>query len=187
VFVWIDNSELPMGSYLLRVRAFNGEEEIGSTVRPFIVRWYGIPLAAKDLDAAIQQLQYIENAGEIDDIKAAPDEAEKRRRFLGFWQKRDPTPNTPRNEKMEEYYAKVEYANKHFAHYIEGWRTDMGMVYIVFGAPNNVERHPFDIDSKPYEIWSYYDLNHELVFIDATGFGDYRLETPIWEIWQRPK
>jgi hypothetical protein len=88
---------------------------------------------------------------------------------------------------MEEYYIRVQFANKNFAHYIEGWRTDMGMVYIIFGSPNNVDRHPFDIDSKPYEIWSYYDLNHQFTFVDQTGFGDYRLTTPIWEVWQRPK
>jgi hypothetical protein len=82
---------------------------------------------------------------------------------------------------MEQYYARVEYANKHFSHFQEGWRTDMGMVYITFGPPNNVERHPFDIDSKPYEIWAYYDLNYQFVFVDQTGFGDYRLITPIWE------
>jgi hypothetical protein len=82
---------------------------------------------------------------------------------------------------MEQYYARVEYANKHFSHFMEGWRTDMGMVYIMFGPPSNVERHPFDIDSKPYEVWAYYDLNYQFVFVDSTGFGDYRLITPIWE------
>jgi len=59
------------------------------------------------------------------------------------------------------------------------------MIYIIFGAPNNVDRHPFEVDSKPYEIWAYYELNYSIVFVDETGFGDYRLQTPIWEIWQR--
>jgi GWxTD domain-containing protein len=106
---------------------------------------------------------------------------------MEFWKARDPNPNTPRNEKMEEHYARVEFANKHFKHYLDGWRTDMGMVYIIFGPPNNVERHPFDIDAKPYEIWSYYELNHQFIFVDQTGFGDYRLTTPIWDVWQRPR
>ena len=54
--------------------------------------------------------------------------------------------------------------------------------------PNNIERHPFDIDAKPYEIWTYYEQNREFVFVDATGFGDYRLQNPMWDLWRtRPR
>jgi GWxTD domain-containing protein len=189
VFIKVDNSQLSMGDYALRVHAvrMDGSGTLAVSEKPFIVRWKGIPRAAKDLELAIEQLQYIENPGEVDHILEAKDEPEKRKRFMEFWQKRDPTSSTARNEKMEEYYTRVDFANRNFAHYIEGWRTDMGMVYIIFGSPDNVDRHPFDIDSKPYEIWSYYELNHQFTFVDQTGFGDYRLTTPIWEVWQRPK
>jgi len=192
LFEKIQSSNFTLGDYTLQIDAYSGEDDslrrpLASTQRKFIVRWRGMPMAVKDVDIAIEQIQYIANPGEIDIINEAETSEEKRRRFLEFWKKRDPNPNTARNEAMEEYYSKVEYANKHFRHYIEGWRTDMGMVYIIFGAPNNVDRHPFDIDSKPYEVWSYYDLNHQFVFVDETGFGDYRLLTPIWEVWQRPR
>ena len=192
VFVRVDNSSLTMGDYVLRIQAqVPGEDSIphslASTQRPFVVRWRGMPVAFKDLKDAIEQLQYIANAEDVDQINEATTDEEQRKRFLEFWRRRDPNPNTVRNEAMEEYYAKVEYANAHFQHYIEGWRTDMGMVYIIFGAPNNVDRHPFDLDAKPFEVWSYYDLNHQFTFVDQTGFGDYRLTTPIWEVWQRPR
>jgi len=192
MFLKIDNSRLSMGDYVLHVHAYRVEQpltgkSLATTARAFVVRWHGMPLNLKDLDAAIQQLQYIASSTEMERMQESLTEVEKRRLFIEFWTKKDPNPNTPRNEEMESYYAKVEYANKHFRHYIEGWRTDMGMVYIIFGAPNNVDRHPFDIDAKPYEVWSYYDLNHQFVFVDETGFGDYRLTTPIWEIWQRPR
>ena len=74
------------------------------------------------------------------------------------------------------------YANKHFGHFFDGWKSDMGMVYIIFGIPNNIEQHPFEIDARPYEIWSYYDQNRQFVFIDYTGFGDFRLQNPIWDV-----
>ncbi len=144
-----------------------------------------MPRLVKDMDLAIDQLRYIAKDDEFSILKDAQTTDEKQARFIEFWKKRDPNPSTPRNEKMEEFYARVEYSNKHFSHYLEGWRTDMGMIYIIFGPPNNVDRHPFEVDSKPYEIWSYYDLNYSIVFVDETGFGDYRLTTPIWEIWQR--
>lgn len=63
----------------------------------------------------------------------------------------------------------------------------MGMVFILLGSPNNVERHPFDIDSKPYEVWSYYDYNRQVVFLDETGFGDYKLLSNIYDLLQRAK
>jgi hypothetical protein len=59
------------------------------------------------------------------------------------------------------------------------------MVLIRFGSPQNVERHPFESDSKPYEIWYYYDQNREFIFVDETGFGDYRLRNFGSDLWGR--
>ena len=188
VFMRIDNTHLPLGDFRLLVTAspLKGQSEqpdqiVAATGRPIMIRWRGIPIGVKSLDLAIDQLRYIAKDNEISKMKDAETIEEKQRLFLEFWKKRDPNPNTPRNERMEQYYARVEYSNKHFSHFMEGWRTDMGMVFIMFGPPSNVERHPFDIDSKPYEVWAYYDLNYQFVFVDQTGFGDYRLVTPIWE------
>jgi GWxTD domain-containing protein len=194
VLMRIENGSLPIGDYTLYIRAFplskpSGEEEkyLAATSRTFVVHWRGLPNGVNNIDLAIEQAVYEAKDSEMSYMRDAKTPEEKQKRFIEFWKKRDPNPNTPRNEKMLAYYAKVEYANKTFKHYIEGWRTDMGMVYIIFGPPNNVDRHPFDIDSKPFEVWSYYDMNHQFVFVDQTGFGDYRLTTPIWEVWQRPK
>jgi len=57
------------------------------------------------------------------------------------------------------------------------------MVFITFGPPSSVERHPLDMDSKPYEIWQYYELNRSFVFLDQTGFGDYHLVNPDYSSW----
>ncbi|MBP1690946.1 MAG: hypothetical protein H6Q32_298 [Bacteroidetes bacterium] len=186
----VAHGNLPIGDYRLFVRARNNhateeDQSLATTNRIVVVRWQGLPRSIKDMDLAIEQLRYIAKDNEFSLLKDAKNADEKQERFIEFWKKRDPNPNTPRNEKMEDYYARVEYANEHFSHYIDGWRTDMGMIYIIFGAPNNVDRHPFEVDSKPYEIWAYYELNYSIVFVDETGFGDYRLQTPIWEIWQR--
>jgi GWxTD domain-containing protein len=187
-----DQSRLPLGDYRMFVRAFRASPwpspdtaYLAVTNRTFIIRLRGMPKNMKDLDLAIDQLRYIAKESEFSALKDAKTEEEKQRLFLEFWKNRDPNPNTPRNERMEEYYLRVDYANKNFSHYIEGWRTDMGMVYIIFGPPNNVERHPFDPDSKPYEVWTYYDLNYYFVFEDRTGFGDFRLTTPLAEVWNR--
>jgi GWxTD domain-containing protein len=192
VFLRIENTTLPIGDYVLYVRALRNEEppdaqSFAVTSRAFVMRWRGLPRGIKDLNLAIEQCVYIAKDSEMDHMREESTPEEKQKRFLEFWRRRDPNPSTPRNERLEEHYARVEYANKNFKHYIDGWRTDMGMVYIIFGSPNNVDRHPFDIDSKPYEVWTYYDMNYSFVFVDHTGFGDYRLLKPITDVWQRPR
>jgi GWxTD domain-containing protein len=190
-FVKVGTSHLSTGDYMIETQLvplrlqLDGQhlEPVAVSSRPFMIRWKGLPVSMLELNQAIDQLQYITDKDKIDEMKDVPEE-KKRELFQDFWKKKDPTPNTERNELMEEYYTRVDYANKHFSHYVEGWKTDMGMVYIVFGAPSNIERHPFDIDAKPYEVWTYYDVNREFVFIDATGFGDYKLQNPIWDIWR---
>ncbi len=191
VFVKVKNDKLVAGDYVLDAsmvplhpkQESSGTDVQASASRSFMIHWRGLPISIVDLDLAIDQLQYMTEKDKIDEMKDSPPE-KKRDLFREFWKRRDPTPTTERNELMEEYYARVVYANKHFSHYLDGWKTDMGMVYIIFGAPSNVERHPFDIDAKPYEIWTYYEQNREFNFVDATGFGDYRLQNPIWDLWR---
>ncbi|CUU04571.1 GWxTD domain-containing protein [Candidatus Thermokryptus mobilis] len=187
IIVEVKNPNLGFGDYVIFVEARlkSNSDNYSIAQTPFLVRWHEFPELISDLDKAIEQLVYIAKPEEINYIKSAQDEAEKERRFLEFWRKKDPTPNTLKNELMEEYYGRVKYANEHFSHYIEGWKTDMGMVYIIFGPPSSVDRHPFDIDSKPYEIWYYYEINRRFIFLDETGFGDYRLITPLWDEWTK--
>ena len=193
LFLKVDSLNLPMGTYFLTVNAAptasrskaSLKDAKATTSRTFTVRSIDLPVAIFDLDKAVDQLIYIARESELQYIREATDAEEKRKRFVEFWSKRDPDPQTPRNELMEEYYARVEYANQNFKHYLEGWRTDMGMVYIRFGPPENIERHPFEYNSKPYEIWYYYQLNRQFIFVDETGFGDYRLRYPTTDLWGR--
>ncbi len=186
-----DSTQYSAGVYAVRVevRSTNAPPDGPFLIkeRSFVVRIGDLPITISDLDLAIRQMRYIVKDDEYKKITEAKTDEEKRRLFDAFWKKCDPNVNTARNEFMEEYYSRVEYATKHFSHYQPGWKTDMGMVFILFGSPNSVDRHPFDIDTKPYEIWTYYDYNRSIYFVDESGFGDYRLATPIWDLIQRLK
>ncbi|MBI4428475.1 MAG: GWxTD domain-containing protein [Ignavibacteriales bacterium] len=189
-FFKVENLHLPVGTYLVAMEVSPVRKDaaagiLATTTRTFTVRWSDIPASVTDLDKAIDQMRYIARDSELEEIRSSGDLEEKRKRFLDFWTKRDPDPTTPRNELLDEYYRRVELANKSFTHYLEGWRTDRGMVYIRLGPPENIERHPFDINTKPYEIWYYYQLQREFVFVDETGFGDYRLKYPTTDLWGR--
>ncbi len=130
-----------------------------------------------DLNKSIKQLRYVANQEEIDFIEAGSTIEEKQIRFEQFWKKLDPTPNTDRNEAFEEYYSRVDYANKNFRSYVEGWRTDKGMVFIIFGKPYNIERQTPYGDNRVFERWTYSN-NRQFIFVDYNGFGDYKLYQP---------
>ena len=68
---------------------------------------------------------------------------EERDNFIeNFWQRRDPTPDTEENEYKEEHYQRIAYANEHFAAGVQGWRTDRGRMYIMYGKPDEIDSHP---------------------------------------------
>jgi GWxTD domain-containing protein len=190
--IWqIDTLSIAPDQYLLTVeatgnsKADSGKSFRASVSRGCIVRMKNMPLFITDIDKATEQLQYIAKSSEIDHIREATTPDEKRKRFLEFWSKHNPDPNASNNELMEEYYSRVEYADKNYANHMEGWKTDRGMIFIQFGPPQNIERHPFNSDNKPYEIWYYYEQNREFLFIDEIGLGDYRIVYPETDLWGR--
>ncbi len=194
ILLLIRDSALTLGEYQLEVAASpqgpagrGTADYLAVSRRPFANRWRGLPRDDRSLDLAIEQLEYIAKDSELSYLRSAATTQEKQRRFMEFWRKRSTNPNTTRNFTMEQYYRRVEYANRHFSRFRTGWKSDMGMVYIIFGPPGNIERHPFEANAKPYEVWDYYDLNYQFVFVDDSGFGDYRLNKPIWDYWKRPK
>lgn len=181
VYHKFEDLELGLGRYVLTLslKDENGEL-LASNSKDFISRWKGLPSTVDDIDNVIAQVVYIATPEELDYMKSGKDEKEKTERFLEFWKGKDPSPGNDENEVFDEYYMRVLYANENFSHYIEGWKSDRGLVFITLGVPNNIERHPFEYDSKPYEVWQYYELNRSFTFVDYTGFGDYRLITPLY-------
>lgn len=184
----ISQGGFDVGSYTLTVSVRRADDStanamMASSRASFIMEWLseGTPVSINDLDAAVEQLRYFAAGKDLDYIKEAQDSKEKRRRFEEFWERQNPNPGSKSNVKMIEYYNRVAYANEHFKHFLEGWRSDRGMVYIINGPPSYVERHPFEVETKPYEVWEYYDINRRYVFVDESGFGDYRLLIPMWD------
>ena len=181
IFYTIKDSDLGLGNYVLTADIKEEKNSLKvSTAKTFVSRWMGVPSSIRDLHKAIAQMVYIATGTELDEIKDAKTKEEKIQKYLDYWKKKDPDPQSEDNPVFDEYYRRIAFANENFSHYIEGWRTDRGMVYVILGAPNNIDRHPFEYDSKPYEVWEYYELNKSFVFLDETGFGDYRLITPLY-------
>ncbi len=175
----IDKSKVPFGKYVLDVTLLYGGHRASSKsvfdVRLSSFTAPSLRSSAFDLDVAIRQMRHVSRNLDVSKIlKGTQDE--KAKFFQDFWRAKDPTPNTERNELMEEYFRRVDYANRYFTSgYREGWDTDRGMVFIIMEAPDDIERHPFESDTKPYEVWYYYSANLKLVFVDFSQIGDYEL------------
>jgi GWxTD domain-containing protein len=176
----VPKGDLRGGRYKLEVEVGADGQTVKRT-RPLTVNWGDMPGQSADLDKMIDQVRYIAKGSEIKKMKKKPGE-ERLEAFREFWRQRDPTPDTEANELEEEYYRRVDFANQNFSTFLDGWKTDRGMVYILLGPPGEIERHPFESGSKPYEIWTYYSVNRSVLFIDHTGMGDYRLEGTIHEL-----
>jgi GWxTD domain-containing protein len=96
-----------------------------------------------------------------------------------FWQQRDPSPGTTKNEFRDEHYRRVAYANARFPAAEPGWKTDRGRIYITWGPPDLIEAHPSGNGrSGPFEIWRYRAGSGPNVTSERTlefGGTDYKL------------
>lgn len=62
---------------------------------------------------------------------------------------------------MRNYFKRVEFANHFFTSYKEGWKTDRGMIFMVFGAPDEV------LVNGQQEIWGYKNPRQQFYFTKA--------------------
>ena len=110
-----------------------------------------------------------------------------RDRFIErFWEIRNPTPGSPENSYKSEHYRRIEYATQYFGHvsHTEGWRTDMGRIYITLGEPAQRQKLLGLQKITPMEIWFYSNSSRALppffyvVFYQRDPMDEFRLYSP---------
>jgi len=167
--------DMHYSNYTLFLTAEDVKGNRVTTKSNFRVRIRGVNFEVENMDEAVKQLAYLTNDRQIKEMMTGS-ELDKTEKFKAFWAALDPTPGTVENELMEEYYRRVAFSMEAFTVVQEGWKTDRGMIYILFGPPDEIQRGPFELDRKPYQVWEYYLLGKQFVFRDETGFGDFRLD-----------
>src|SRR6266566_4229673 len=191
----VELAGLPPGEYRLEVVAAGSKDTV---VRGAAFRMAGFETEAAISEAVVPQDRFATmTEAELDTVYLplvylmTTDEqgaytgltVEGKRRWLRlFWQKRDPTPGTPRNERQEDFYGRIADANRRFreggAAQIPGWRTDRGRIFIKYGPPDDVLSRPQAGNTRPFEVWKYSRVRAlTYVFLDQTLFGNYVL---IW-------
>jgi GWxTD domain-containing protein len=168
-------SDLFVGAYTLEVGLTEGRNR-WRVERAFEVEESGPPRGQEFL-RILEPLSYIATSDEIDYLRSLPPERQQGG-WDQFWRRRDPTPDTPRNEALVEFIRRLRYSEHHFQGYGPGWRSDMGRIYIRHGAPDQIENHPASTESPQLEVWYYNNPYRRFVFGDREGFGRYVLLSP---------
>jgi len=125
----------------------------------FSVSWYLIA-ADKYEDWLKQEVDLIITDQEKKEFKKLKTDENKEIFIELFWAKRDPTPETEKNEFKEEYYRRLEYIKGRFRYgYKTGLQTDQGKVYLLFGEPKVFHQGPQSGAQQDAEIWVYRTLS----------------------------
>lgn len=142
---------LPQGNYRFEVGQNIEEKGELYKARDFSIKGDNYPLVQSPRELA-EPLIYLMDPKEYgqlmqissnDSLKAAVDR---------FWLSNIQNSSLARSV-ISMYYHRVEEANKLFSNFKDGWKTDMGMVYILFGPPFYQTKSLNEIN------WAYsYDL-----------------------------
>lgn len=110
-----------------------------------VFRYYrGFP-EVNSPEIMLPPVRYITTRREFDELIAYPD---VKQAVDDFWLGNTGNPGRARSM-IRNFYTRVQEANSYFSSYHEGWKTDRGMIYIVYGPPNIVYKE------KNFEKWIY--------------------------------
>ena len=114
---------------------------------------------------------------------------EERDKFIEqFWNSRNPDRKSFINTFKEEHYRRLAWVRTHYSSddkYDDGWRTDMGRVYITLGPPKQTAKYHEGISTRPVEIWFYQSPTpalpsfFNLVFYKRSEVDPYTLYSPV--------
>jgi GWxTD domain-containing protein len=96
-------------------------------------------------EAMIEPLVYLASQDEVDGLRSAP---KPKAALDEFWIKCGGNIDKSR-ELIRIYYTRVLYSNYYFTSYKEGWRSERGMIYIIYGPPDKVYK------TDEGESWGY--------------------------------
>lgn len=115
-------------------------------------------------------LQYISTREEFTALMSENERQGLKKIVDAFWLSRSSSPDRAR-VLIRTYYGRVEEANSYFSSYQPGWKTDRGMIFILFGPPNSLLK----LDEG--EVWVYGDQNN----LSSYNFNFVRVENPFTE------
>lgn len=117
-------------------------------------------------------LRFITTRQEFEDLMA---QADKKKAIDDFWIKNGGNSERAKSI-LKSYYTRAQDANLYFTSYCEGWKTDRGLIYTIFGQPNTLYKQE-NVETWVYgEDASYKSLSFVFVkVINPFSENDYQL------------
>lgn len=194
ILVMVDIADLPQGNYEITLEARDTKNELLARATHGVhrVKLDSRALASVIHDPSSHWVGQYDNQAELYDYVnsirpiATTDEANildvyfvdaqnselphLQRFFYAFWEAREPGFGL---RAWEEYKKRVDFVNEEFStRNKRGYDTDMGRIYLKYGAPNHIADRSSEPGSYPYQIWQYYKTgqfnNARFVFYDPT-------------------
>lgn len=139
---------LKQGVYLTKVKLIAGNKISYTPEERFYIFPDFFP-EVKTLKDAVKILKYITYSSEYEKITEDGDSLLKNN-FDRFWLKLSGGNKEAAKKKVAKFYERVNEANILFSNYKPGWKTDLGMTYILLGPPDQVQWQPTGL------TWYYY-------------------------------
>ncbi|MCP9292248.1 GWxTD domain-containing protein [Gracilimonas sediminicola] len=133
--VTIENSftDLSKGNYRFEVKVETSSGETFFEVRDFSIKSKNFPSLKSPKELA-EPLIYIMRENEYNELLKIGSEDSLKSAIDEYWLSN--IKNVPKTRRiLQLYYERVEQANIQFSNFKEGWKTDPGMIYILFGPP----------------------------------------------------
>jgi len=177
--IQFDPSEQQPGLYILNILVSRGIEEKSKEIRIYFRKKITENVEdTSDINIAAP-LQHILSKNEFEYINSF-EKSQRDSLIVEFWNERDPSPLTEKNELKEEFIHRVRFANQNFHSLLsgkQGWQTDQGRIYILNGPPTEIFHPSIENEDYQHEIWVYENPNLKMrfVFVFKPEKGEYEL------------
>ncbi|NIV94887.1 GWxTD domain-containing protein [candidate division KSB1 bacterium] len=149
-------------------------------------------MTGEDLDQEFDYMRYLAKIEDKEFYKQLKNPDAKREMIHSIWKSKTKEKGVGYRQL---YLSRVQEANERFGSMgKEGWETDQGRVFVLYGEPTEIDRFPSTNTLKPHRIWTYNHLEGQsaviFVFVDNFGFNKYELvhstlrgelQDPFWE------
>lgn len=165
----LDIADLPSGQYKIDIRIYDDNQRLAARKGSFslgsdLKKWI-----FSNLDEAFRMMVYVYPNAQLDSLlEQERDPFVRREAFNQIW---EGMYEEKAEEEMESYYRKVFAANERYIEDKDGWETDRGRIFILYGEP---KEKSVEIAGKSYLRWTYprwslsflfekYNQNYQLI------------------------
>lgn len=166
-------ARLGVGALTFAVSAIGGAD----TMKAPLFVTFGEDLPVATFGEMVSYLRYFGAPTRLQALRDAPPDA-RANAWASFLRETDPDPETPTNEALREYFDRIAQANVRFREEGGiGWLSDRGRVFVALGNPDQFyEPNTTDLNQRGRaQVWDYRRHRLQIVFIDQTGFGRWRM------------